>query len=98
MMYRLGHWGWPRILALHNILPCRFLKRPHYRLRRCALQLIWDRVHAIAMDRYDDEMVLFLSFLRDGQAEDLIYVFPCNGEFYIAVRAYCAYATVLLVQ
>ena len=98
MVYCLSHGSWARILALDNILPCRFLKRPDYRLRRCSLYLLWYWIDAVAVHRYDDKVMLFLRFLRYRKAEDLIYILPCNSKFHIAIGAYRSYAAILAVQ
>lgn len=37
VMYRLGHWTRPWVLAFDNVLACRLLECPHHRLGCCAL-------------------------------------------------------------
>jgi len=47
---------------------------------------------------YDDEVMLLLRLLGDGQAEDLVDVLPGGTELDAAIGAYRAYAAVLLVD
>jgi hypothetical protein len=95
---RLGHGSRPRVLAFHHVLARGLLKGPHHGLRRRPLQHIGQRVHAVAVDGYDYEVVLLLRLLGDGQAEDLVDVLPRDAELDAAIGAYRAYAAVLLVD
>ena len=98
MMYRLRHWSRPGVLAFHDVLSRRLLECPDYRLWRGVLQLIAHWCYAVAVYGYDDEVVLLLRLLGYGQAEDLVDVLPCDGEFDGAVCADCPYAAALLVE
>lgn len=93
---RNGRWSW--ILTLHHILARCFLKGPHYRLWRRALDLIGHGVDAVAVDGYDDKVVLLLCLFWHRQAKHLVYVLPRNGKLDVSRRAHGSYAAVAGVE
>jgi hypothetical protein len=98
MVYSLGHRPWSRVFALDDVLARRLLEGPNDRLWCGALQVFWERVDAVAMNRYDNKVMLLLRLLGYWQAEDLVDVFPGYAELDIAAGAYGSNAAVLLVQ
>jgi hypothetical protein len=96
VMYRLRHGPWPWIFALDNVLASRLLKCPDDGLW-CG-QSLGHWVHTVAMNGYDDEVVLLLGLLWNRQTEDLVHVFPRQRKFDVACSANCPYATILLVD
>jgi hypothetical protein len=93
-----SHWGGPRVLALHYILARRLLKRPDYGLRRRRLEMVGNGINAIAMNRQDDEMMLALRLLGDGQAKDLVHVAPQDGKLDGPVGPNRPHAAVFLID
>jgi hypothetical protein len=96
MVYRLCHGCWSWVFAFNNVLARRLLECPYYWL--WGLHTLRYRVHAITVNRYDNEVMLLLRLLWNGQAEDLVDIFPCNAELDVTAGAYCAYATIVLVE
>jgi hypothetical protein len=95
-MYGLRHGPWPWILTLDNVLASRLLKCPHNGFW-CG-QPLRHRVYTIAMNRYDDEVVLLLGLFWNRQTEHLIHILPRKRKFDVACSANCPYPTILLVD
>lgn len=60
--------------------------------------MVRDGVHAVAVDRQDDEVVLALRFLGDGQTEDLVDVPPRDGKLDAPTGTNGPHAAVFLVN
>ena len=70
---RIRNVSGSRILALLNVLAGRLLVRPDNWLRS-GLRGVRDGVDAVAMDRYDDKVMLAFRSFGNGQAEHLVFV------------------------
>lgn len=98
MVYCFCHWRWPGIFAFHNVLPCKLLECPHERFWWRTAEIFRGWVHAIAMHRNDNEIVLFLRLLWHWQTKDLFNIFPCHRKFNIPTGSNGPYTAVLSIE
>lgn len=93
-----GHGSWAGVFALDNVFARGLVEDPHYGLGWGGLQMVGQRVHAIAVEGQDDEVVLPFRFVGHWQAEDLVDILPSNAELDASICGQRAHAAVFLVN